>query len=538
MAYQVFARKYRPQTFAEVVGQEHITQTLQNAITLGRLAQAYLFVGPRGTGKTSLARIMAKALNCSNGPRADFDPNEEICREIADGNCLDVLEIDGASNNGVEQVRDLRDNVRYTPVRGRFKIYIIDEVHMLSTPAFNALLKTLEEPPAHIKFIFATTEVHKLPATILSRCQRFDLRRIPDAKIASHLQKICGLENVNAEPAALQTLARYAEGGLRDAESSLDQTISFYGDKLTESEVLLMFGLTGIGPVAALAEAIASGDTVAALRQSRTLIEAGKDLGRLTQDLLRFFRNVVIHQLSPEAVHAELTEAEFNAVAAVSGKVSRAGAMAVLEELSQVESRLRYALAKDVLFEVALLQLTRLKERVSLETILASLAPGAGSVLPAQPAAPAAALPPSKSPAAAAAPAPEPVKNPAGIWQQAIDKFIRETPLEKDTLLATRFVASRANVFEISLPPRLKNKLAYLKSPKVVAWLEQELQQACGRPVQIAYLLIDPPDGETPPSPASTGGGAPPPRMTEAEFQNDPLIREALELFQARVLKN
>ena len=537
MAYQVFARKYRPQTFAEVVGQEHITQTLQNAITLGRLAQAYLFVGPRGTGKTSLARIMAKALNSSNGPRADFDSDEEICREIADGNCLDVLEIDGASNNGVEQVRDLRDNVRYTPVNGRFKIYIIDEVHMLSTPAFNALLKTLEEPPAHIKFIFATTEVHKLPATILSRCQRFDLRRIPDAKIAAHLQKICDLENVRAEPAALQTLARYAEGGLRDAESSLDQTISFYGDKLTEAEVLLMFGLTGIGPVAALAEAIASGDTVAALRQSRTLIEAGKDLGRLTQDLLRFFRNVVIHQLSPEAVRAELTEAEFNAVAAVSGKVSRAGAMAVLEELSQVEARLRYALAKDVLFEVALLQLTRLKERVSLETVLASLAPGAAPLVSSGPA-PAVLSTPApavKTPAAVPTSAPEPVKNPAAIWQEAVDKFVRETPLEKDTLLATRFVACRANVFEISLPPRLKNKLAYLKSPKVVTWLEQELQRACGRSMQIAYLLVDVGDAEIS---ASSGGAAPPPRMTEAEFQNDPLIREALELFQARILKN
>ncbi|PTX99873.1 hypothetical protein DB346_18865 [Verrucomicrobia bacterium LW23] len=373
MAYQVFARKYRPRTFAEVVGQEHITRTLENAIRLGRIAQTYLFVGPRGTGKTSTARILAKALNCSNGPKIDFDLNDEVCVEIAEGRSLDVLEIDGASNNGVEQVRDLRDNVRYAPVRGRYKIYIIDEVHMLTGAAFNALLKTLEEPPPHVKFIFATTEVHKLPATILSRCQRFDLRRIPDTAIAAHLGKICKNEGVEAEPGALSAIARYAEGGLRDAESALDQVIGFYGDRVTEADVLAQFGLSGFGPVAELADCVVNGDVVQALTQTRAFVRGGKDLGRLSQDLLRFFRNLIVYQIAPETLAGELPQPELDALASCAAKISRPGATAVLEELGTLESRLRYALSKDVLFEVTMIQLCTLREKVSLESILLKL---------------------------------------------------------------------------------------------------------------------------------------------------------------------
>jgi DNA polymerase-3 subunit gamma/tau len=421
VSYQVLARKYRPQTFAEVVGQGHVIQTLRNAIDTGRIAHAFLFVGPRGIGKTSTARILAKALNCTDGPKIDFDPADEICQEIAEGRSLDVIEIDGASNNGVEQVRDLRDNVRYAPTRGKFKIYIIDEVHMLSMAAFNALLKTLEEPPAHVKFIFATTEVHKVPATILSRCQRFDLKRITDQEIAAHLGKIAKLEGVQIEDAALRLLARQAEGGLRDAESSLDQLISFCGGTIRETDVLEIYGLTSRAQTRAVAEALQQGRAQDALQESRRMAASGKDLVRLVQDLLRHFRNILLYQISPDIAATEMDEDDLAYITQAGPLPSQAVLLAYLDELIQLENRLKFALVKEVIFEIGLLRLCEQREKISLEEILKQLT-GQGSPLPASsaPATPAAAPvarttpPPSTPPPSAPAPlSPAPVPKPA-----------------------------------------------------------------------------------------------------------------------------
>src|SRR5213593_1170948 len=267
MSYQVIARKYRPQRFSDVVGQEHVTQTLANAIKLKRTAHAYLFCGPRGTGKTTIARIFAKCLNCTDGPKVEFDDQDPRCIEIAEGRALDVIEIDGASNRGIEEIRELRDTVKYAPASSKFKIYIIDEVHMLTKEAFNALLKTLEEPPAHVKFMFATTEPEKVLPTILSRCQRFDLRRIPAALIVRHLAHIAQLEGIKIDEAALFAIARGADGGMRDAESALDQLISFCGNEIVESDVLSMFGLTAQGQIIAISDAILAGDAQSVLRE-------------------------------------------------------------------------------------------------------------------------------------------------------------------------------------------------------------------------------------------------------------------------------
>src|SRR5215475_12539419 len=306
VSYEVFARKYRPQTFDDLVGQEHVTRTLKNAVGQNRLAHAYLFVGPRGIGKTSTARILAKALNCIHGPTVTPCGKCDNCKQIAAGNSLDVLEIDGASNNGVEQVRELRDNVRYAPAKSRCKIYIIDEVHMLTSQAFNALLKTLEEPPEHVKFVFATTEPQKVLPTILSRCQRFDLHRIPANLIATHLQFIAGKEKVSLEPAAAHAIARGAEGGLRDAESMLDQLVAFCGEKISENDVLNVFGFTSEQTVVDLTGRILGGETAAALDFLHQQSEAGKDMMRLMSDLIAYLRDLLVFKAKPDALKEDV----------------------------------------------------------------------------------------------------------------------------------------------------------------------------------------------------------------------------------------
>lgn len=301
MSYQVIARKYRPQSFDQMVGQNHITQTIHNALKYDRLPHALLFTGLRGTGKTSSARILAKILRCTS-PK-NFTPCNECqsCIEIASGRAIDVIEIDGASNNGVDAIRDLRDNVMFAPSSGKYKIFIIDEVHMLSTSAFNALLKTLEEPPAHVVFILATTEVHKIPQTVLSRCQRFDFRRIPLKQISDYLKKICELEKIKSDEAALWLIAKQGDGSMRDSLSLLDQVISFTNSNLTEAEVSQVLGLTERSLVFAVFDCLIERKAFELVSYLEKLSISGQNPNLFLEDILKLLRHSLLLKADPKA---------------------------------------------------------------------------------------------------------------------------------------------------------------------------------------------------------------------------------------------
>ena len=316
MSYTVLARKYRPQAFDEVTGQEHVVRTLANAIKLDRVAHAYLFAGPRGVGKTTAARLLARALNCEKGPTAEPCGKCRACTEIRDGTAVDVQEIDGASNNGVENVREIRENAKYAPQRDRHKIYIIDEVHMLSQAAFNALLKTLEEPPGHVKFIFATTEPHKLPDTIISRCQRHNFRRISAAAMLKRLKDICKAEKVKISEVALSQVVRQSEGGMRDSLSLLDQVLSACGEAPKDADVAEALGAIDRTTVQAFARALVERDAKTLLQSVEELWTRGVDMKRLAEELAWQLRHVYVAKATGAAPE-ELADQDREAVLAL-----------------------------------------------------------------------------------------------------------------------------------------------------------------------------------------------------------------------------
>ncbi len=373
MSYQVFARKYRPQTFKDVLGQDHVVKTLRNAIEQERLAHAYLFVGPRGTGKTSTARIFAKALNCTNGPSIDFDPNESICQEIAEGRSLDVLEIDGASNNGVDQVRELRETAQFAPSQGRFKIYYIDEVHMLSNAAFNALLKILEEPPAHVKFIFATTEAHKILPTIISRCQRFDLRPIPTETIAEQVQYISKNEGVSISAPAAWAIAKGADGGMRDAQSMLDQLVAFCGTQIEEQDVLNIFGFTSRETVAKLAEGILTQNTATTFSVLANEAEAGKELNQILNELIGTFRSLLVSRIDPDSGSNGIPDELWAPLVTLAHKQKNDRLLSVIEILAEAEEKMRSASNKRIHFEVGMIKTIQTLNQISISDVVTAL---------------------------------------------------------------------------------------------------------------------------------------------------------------------
>jgi DNA polymerase III subunit gamma/tau len=429
MAYQVLARKWRPQTFEEVVGQEPITRTLQNALSAGRVAHAFLFSGPRGVGKTSVARILAKALNCEAGPTPHPDNTCQMCQEITNGSSLDVLEIDGASNRGIDEVRDLREKIKYLPAQGRYKVYIIDEVHMLTKEAFNALLKTLEEPPAHAVFVLATTEPHKVPVTILSRCQRYDFRRIPTGVIQAHLAKLAEQEGWHIDPEGLALVARASEGGMRDAQGFLDQVVTFGGDGVGVAEIARILGVTDRGALLKALTAIIDRNGPELLNLIEELYTQGQDLSRFYQDLSLYARHLLVAALHPEARHlAQVADTEWDELTRLAARTSTVHLHNLLSVLLQGEEELKRAPQPRLALEVLLLRVIHLEPVLPLGEWLERLTAlekrlAGGAPMTAPPAAAARQrAPASPEPEAVAAPAKPPAD--AGLeerWQAFLD---------------------------------------------------------------------------------------------------------------------
>ena len=557
VSYRVFARKYRPQTFAEVVGQDHITRTLQNAVNANRLAQAYLFVGPRGIGKTSTARILAKALNCVNGPTSQPCGECDVCKEIAEGRNLDVIEIDGASNNGVENIRDLRDNAAYAPTRGPFKIYLIDEVHMLSTGAFNALLKTLEEPPAHVKFIFATTEAQKVPATITSRCQRFDLRRIPSDLIQKHLLYIAENEKITLDADAADAIARGADGGLRDAESMLDQMVAFCGERITMNDVMDVFGFTPREVVGNLAQALFAADAQAALGIVAMQSEAGKDLSRLTAELIGHLRDRLVTQACGGEV-----------------EVPQAKLLELIEHFGGAESAMKWVADKKLQLDVAVIKALHLLDETSLTDVIDALSGLCSGEVPApRPARP---LAPSR-PVEQRSPEPAPVFTPKAVEPVVSAPVSTPAPLPKVAESAPpkdvesridaptswekiaaefaknsfiRFGWLRDGVFDrvedgkgiVRFPVSAKDSASSIFMEQGIKDIESRFLKDLGKPLRIVFEFDEQLEPEIPeeireepaPAPAPVVELAAPPVPVDPmeDFLNDPLIEKALEIFK------
>ncbi|MFQ5466160.1 MAG: DNA polymerase III subunit gamma/tau [Thermodesulfobacteriota bacterium] len=545
-SYLVIARKWRPGLFDEIVGQAHVTRTLTGAVSSGRIAHAYLFSGPRGVGKTTAARILAKCLNCEKGPTPEPCNSCDSCRSIASGTSVDVFEIDGASNTSVDNVRELRESVRYVPAGGRYKVYIIDEVHMLSTSAFNALLKTLEEPPPHAVFIFATTEVHKIPATILSRCQRFDFKRIPTAEIYGRLKEIMEKEGIGYEEGALVSIAREADGSLRDAQSLLDQVVAYSGGEVRAADVASSLGLMDRTILTGLLAAVVGGDSGECLNIVEKIYDFGYDLKKACADLLEYIRDLTVMKVSGADPLTDLDGGELKRLADLAEGVTPERLQILFSVIAAAYGEVSRSAFPRYSFEMALLRAAHTTDLVPIGQVISRLEDlarcgGASAARRARPAgygssgrAASAAPPASASEAGApytappatvddgkvkkaAPPPPTPPPEAAGDCAAGFVGFVSE----RDGALAGRFQAVDVAV--------AGGKVIIAGSAGACGTFESKVGflEECGLEYFNGPVKIEFKHGEVRPG----GGGRKRP-------ETDPLITEAVRLFDGRIIED
>jgi DNA polymerase-3 subunit gamma/tau len=557
MSYLIYARKYRPKTFEEIVGQKAVVQTLQNAIKTNRISQAYIFSGMRGTGKTTVARILAKALNCQHGPTPTPCNKCEFCQEVNEDRSLDVLEIDGASSGGIEQVRSLRESVKYKPIRGRYKIIIIDEVHQVSGPAFNALLKTLEEPPEQTVFIFATTEFNKIPLTIVSRCQHFEFKKISHKETINHLLDIANKEKITITPYGLSLIAEAAEGSLRDAQSLLDQAVAFSGEAIQDEDLKEILGSISRELLFECSSLILAQDPAGIFRLVEKVMEKGHDLRVFYKELIEHFRNLMLAKSVPEVGDLlPLNAEEIKRLRKEVEKSSLEDILRYLQALQQGEQGLRYSSHPQIFLETQLVKLCHFERIIPLKELLANIAKinpeSGGAQAPAgreeiRP--PGTSQTPDHQVEGEGLTKVQPVRPPAqsrprenrDIWQKILDRlqeeksslaailsrqatfFIKDEPLDIKFSPEKRFVIDHPVVLEISFP----GGDTYYRGAvqREVRLVEKAASEVIGQKVKVRLTES--------PGPPSSGGK----REKESDVAlKDPSVQAFMDTFKATIL--
>ena len=541
MGYQVTARRWRPQTFDDIVEQEHVTRTLKNAIQLGRVAHAYLFSGTRGVGKTTMARLLAKALNCEQGPTVEPCNTCQSCQEITHGSYLDIIEIDGASNRGIDEIRDLREQLRYLPSGGRYKIYIIDEVHMLTKEAFNALLKTLEEPPPHVVFVFATTELEKIPPTIISRCQRFEFKRVSLAGISEQLAAITQSEGITISPSSLTHIARAAEGSLRDGQSLLDQVIAFCGAEIQDDDVRQLLGHVGSESLVTCLEALFKQDAEAALRTVGQLQMEGYEAGGIMRALLEGLRHLMVLKTVPEPEHLiPLATSDMTALRRVADAVSTEEIYGQFHTLSIAEGSLRYAGNAMLILEMALVRMACIGRVQPLQSVLDYLEQYDGQT-PASPPYSAAVPEPAvnavhEAPAAESTPAVAPDVPPSSDgdpWRRLQACVAQKRPSLAGCLDQGTVVSNQDDKLTIGIRERDAFQLSRLRDPENLAAIREIAQELFGQGFQLVIESLPDEAPGTDPAPGDAATDSDDAALEDMQQSKLAFKQAVVDIFQA-----